>query len=67
MPHGNGRMREKWDEMDHETRMKAMEHMRGRRHEPRYEEMRERWNRMSPRERERMMDERHGGMPMRRN
>ncbi len=52
-------MRKRWDEMDHDHRSEAMERMRGRRHEPKYEEMRERWDKMSPDDRQKMM-ERHG-------
>lgn len=50
--------RKRWDEMDHDGRSKAMERMRGRRHEPKYEEMRERWDKMSPADRQKML-ERH--------
>jgi hypothetical protein len=40
-----------------------MEGMRGRRHEPKYEEMRERWDKMSPADRQKMLERherRHG-------
>lgn len=51
-------MRKRWDEMDHESRVKAMERMHTRRHEPKYEEMRERWDKMTPEQRTGMI-ERH--------
>lgn len=50
-----------WDAMDHDQRMRAMERMRGHRHEPRYEDMRERWNGMSERQRDQMMRNRPHG------
>lgn len=53
----------RWEEMDHQDRMRAMERMRGPRHEPRWEQMRERWDRMSPAQRRTMM-ERHDGSRM---
>lgn len=64
-PADREQMRKRWDEMDHENRSKAMERMRGHRHEPKYEDMRERWDKMSPDDRRRMMerhDKRHGEM-----
>jgi Ni/Co efflux regulator RcnB len=54
-------MKKHWDDMDHEQRSHAMERMRGRKHEPKYEEMRERWDKMKPEDRAKMM-ERHGKM-----
>ncbi|MCA3262315.1 MAG: hypothetical protein ING44_10260 [Telmatospirillum sp.] len=54
-------MRKRWDEMDHSTRERAMDRMRGPRTEPSYEQMRERWDKMSPETRRKMM-ERHDQM-----
>ncbi len=51
-------MRKRWDEMDHDSRVKAMDRMRSRRSEPKYEEMRERWNKLTPEQRSGMI-ERH--------
>ena len=59
-------MRKRWDEMDHPTRERAMDRMRGQRTEPSYEQMRERWNTMSPEMRRKMMGrhaQMHGEMP----
>jgi len=51
-------MRKRWDEMDHDSRVQAMDRMRGRRHEPKYEEMRERWDKLTPEQRSGLI-ERH--------
>lgn len=51
-------MRKRWDEMDHDSRVQAMERMRSRRSEPKYEEMRERWDKLTPEQRTDMI-ERH--------
>lgn len=50
----------RWDELSHDERVHMMERMRGRRHEPKWEEMRERWDRMPPEQRRAMMERHHG-------